>query len=301
MGNNPSRSRVRRTRWKRSVGTTARSFSTSSTRRLRPGGGRFHLPTEAQWEYACRAGSTTRYCFGDEESATGRVRVVRARTRAARRTRWARRSRTPGGCTTCTGTSGSGARTGMTRVLRAFADGRSDGACNGHDRVLRGGSWVLGGWYCRSAYRYSGRPEDGFADLGLPLREFLRTSEAGRARALARSAAGGTGGCESLYQPNLGSRRREELCMNQPAKIRLLIADDHELLRSGVQATLAGTEIKLVAGVASGPTAVKYALEHELDVVLLDVPHAGRRRLDRPGPHEAGQTGPARPDVLRLL
>ncbi len=45
--------------------------------------------------------------------------------------------------------------------------------------------------------------------------------------------------------------------MSQKDKIRLLIADDHEMLRSGVKAMLAGTEIKVVAEAATGQAAVK--------------------------------------------
>jgi DNA-binding NarL/FixJ family response regulator len=73
-------------------------------------------------------------------------------------------------------------------------------------------------------------------------------------------------------------------------KIRLLIADDHEVLRSGVKSMLTGTEIKVVAEVATGQAAVKGALEQEVDVVLLDVrmpdgdglTALGRIKLDKP-------------------
>ncbi len=78
--------------------------------------------------------------------------------------------------------------------------------------------------------------------------------------------------------------------MSQPGKIRLLIADDHPVARSGIKGVLAGTEIHVVAEVASGPAAVKYVSEHEVDVVLMDVcmPEGdgltalGRIKLDKP-------------------
>ncbi len=78
--------------------------------------------------------------------------------------------------------------------------------------------------------------------------------------------------------------------MPQQSKIRLLIADDHEVLRSGVKALLAGTEITVIAEVVTGQAAVKYALELDVDIVLMDIymPEGdgltalGRIKLDKP-------------------
>jgi serine/threonine-protein kinase len=67
MGNNPSRFKqlddpVENVSWEDCQRFIAKLNEKCS-------GADFYLPTEAQWEYACRAGTTTRFSFGDDAAA----------------------------------------------------------------------------------------------------------------------------------------------------------------------------------------------------------------------------------------
>jgi DNA-binding NarL/FixJ family response regulator len=53
--------------------------------------------------------------------------------------------------------------------------------------------------------------------------------------------------------------------------IRLMIADDHELVRAGIRYAVLGTEIDIVAEAADGDEVVAMARESDVDVVLLDI------------------------------
>ncbi len=65
MGSNPSKfedrdSPVEQVSWK-----DCQEFIVKVNANLSAEGGGFRLPTEAEWEYACRAGGSGRFCFGD--------------------------------------------------------------------------------------------------------------------------------------------------------------------------------------------------------------------------------------------
>ncbi|MCH2115517.1 MAG: response regulator transcription factor [Pirellulales bacterium] len=53
--------------------------------------------------------------------------------------------------------------------------------------------------------------------------------------------------------------------------IRMLIADDHAVMRAGVRSLVQKTEIEIVAEAADGDSAFQLALKHLPDLVLLDV------------------------------
>ncbi len=53
--------------------------------------------------------------------------------------------------------------------------------------------------------------------------------------------------------------------------IRLLVCDDHEVIRTGLASLLAGTDIEIIAEASNGKEAVEQAEVHRPDVILLDI------------------------------
>ena len=120
----------------------------------------YRLPTEAQWEYACRAGSKTAYSFDDEE---GLLPVYGWFYRNS-----SKRTHTVGllepnawglydmhgnvweWCSDWYGEYPNG----------AVSDPVGPRPRKGSHRVIRGGSWCHEAAYCRSAYRYRYVPQD---------------------------------------------------------------------------------------------------------------------------------------------
>jgi len=119
----------------------------------------YRLPTEAEWEYACRAGTTTPFHFGDTISTdqanydgnflygNGKKGIRRGKTTpvdAFPANAWGLHDMHGNLYQWCQDLYGDYPKTDMTDPL---------GAVKGDTRVIRGGMWYYGPSLCRSARR----------------------------------------------------------------------------------------------------------------------------------------------------
>jgi formylglycine-generating enzyme required for sulfatase activity len=121
------------------------------------------LPTEAEWEYACRAGTTTRYYTGDTEADLGRAGCFDGNAeRGFKIWKWDRRRREPRRVGSFV-SNAWGLYDMHGNMWEWCADWYGEyptgivvdplGPENGQSRVQRGGSWSFYAQYCRSASR----------------------------------------------------------------------------------------------------------------------------------------------------
>ncbi len=115
-------------------------------------GGR--LATEAEWEYACRAGSTTKYCFGDSDSKLGGYAWFLNNSSGSRRS-VGKKKPNAWGIHDMHGNVWEWCSSLMMPYPYRADDGREDLSDTSSPRLLRGGSWDndLIDCFCRSAYR----------------------------------------------------------------------------------------------------------------------------------------------------
>jgi formylglycine-generating enzyme required for sulfatase activity len=114
------------------------------------------LPTEAEWEYACRAGTKTRFSFGDSDSVLGDYAWY-ASNSGGKAHPVGQKKPNPWGLYDMHG-----------NVWEWCADWYEEypsgavtdpqGAASGSQRVSRGGFWDRGAGLCRAAFRARDNP-----------------------------------------------------------------------------------------------------------------------------------------------
>ena len=167
MGDNPShfegpKNPVEMVSW-----TDCQKFLDKLNEKFGPGRGKFQLPTEAQWEYACRAGSTMRRGYGYDEAGLGQ---------------YAWYGENSGGQTHPVGEkqpNAWGLYDMYGNVFEWCQDWYDDsyyaksptddptGPAQGHRRACRGSAWNDHAWRCGPAERGGSKPGDRSFGLGV--------------------------------------------------------------------------------------------------------------------------------------
>ena len=175
MGTNPSKFKgtdlpVERVTWYDAKEFCARLTASEKAAGRLTEGYEYTLPTEAQWEYACRAGTTTALNSGknlsDADECTEMDEVGWYKYNSDRATHpvgqklpnaWGLYDMHENVCELCSDWYGDYPASAVTDPT---------GPDTGSHRVMRGGSCYSGALYCRSAYRHNIGPGDDCYDCG---------------------------------------------------------------------------------------------------------------------------------------
>jgi sulfatase modifying factor 1 len=166
MGSDPSEFKgadrpVETVTWTQAVEFCEKLTETERRAGRLPAGMAYQLPTEAQWEYACRAGTTTAYSWGDSISSKnanfGRVFGGTTPVGKYPANPWGFHDMHGNVWEWCADWFGTYPRGSVTNP---------EGPASGSRRVERGGSWDIGGTYLRSAKRYNYNPSYRYDALG---------------------------------------------------------------------------------------------------------------------------------------
>lgn len=127
----------------------------------------YRLPTEAEWEYACRAGTTTKWVSGNDEAILGDFAWFDSNSNSQTHPAGQKKPNSWG----LYDMHGNvwewcGDWYGL-YAAEAVAD--PQGPDSGSSRVIRGGSWYRSAGYCRSVDRYGVEPSDRDDDAGFRL------------------------------------------------------------------------------------------------------------------------------------
>ena len=127
----------------------------------------YRLPTEAEWEYACRAGTTSKWFFGDDSTELGHYAWFAGNSEdkvhpvgEKKPNRWDLHD--------MIGNVWEWCWDWYAKYPSKLSQAENDptGPANGTSRVLRGGSWILVPSYLRSAFRHGDAPVNRAVDVG---------------------------------------------------------------------------------------------------------------------------------------
>ena len=150
-------------------------------------GHRYRLPTEAEWEYACRAGTRTRYPHGDDPQTLVQHANLFDQDAAPYWPRWSQHALTGSDGHAFTAPVGShapnawGVQDMLGNVWEWVSDWHGDdyyahsprkdpqGPAQGTVRVRRGGSWHTWPFYARCSFRNWNDPDTRYTLVGIRL------------------------------------------------------------------------------------------------------------------------------------